>query len=83
MRARGYAVMVLSPDPITFEAAEQSDFSSRFYRLAFAEREFMLQQLRQSGTQVISWQVDQPLEAALQRATFNQHRSYLTMRRGA
>ena len=82
MRARGYAVMVLSPDPITFEAAEQGDFSSRFYRLAYAEREFMLQQLRQSGTQVISWQVDQPLEAALQRATFNQHRSNLTMRRG-
>jgi hypothetical protein len=70
MRAFGYEVLVISPNPVAFEAAENGDASSLAYRLAFAEREFMLQQLRQGGTQVINWQVGQPLEGALQRASF-------------
>jgi uncharacterized protein (DUF58 family) len=82
MRARGYDVLVISPNPIAYEAAESGDNSSLAYRLAYAEREFMLQQLRQSGTQVINWQVDQSLEGALQRASFGMRAAIHGQRRG-
>jgi uncharacterized protein (DUF58 family) len=65
MRVRGYAVLVISPDPISFAAAVQHEHNSQPYRLAYAERDFMLQQLRRSGMQVINWQVDQPLETVV------------------
>ncbi|MBZ0298362.1 MAG: DUF58 domain-containing protein [Anaerolineae bacterium] len=65
MRALGYAVMVISPDPISYEAALYQDFSSPAYHLAFAERDFMLRQIRRSGAQVLNWRVDQPLQTAV------------------
>lgn len=83
MRARGYAVMVLSPDPISFEAAAHRDHHSRAYRLAFAERELMLQQLRQSGTLVINWPVNLSLDSILQTAAFNNRAAFGGNRRGA
>jgi uncharacterized protein (DUF58 family) len=65
MRARGYAVMVVSPDPISYEAARYQDFTTPAYRLAYAERDFMLRQIRRNGVQVVNWRVDQPLEVAI------------------
>lgn len=65
MRARGYAVMVISPDPVSFQASMVGDFSSPAYRLAYAERAFMLLQIRRSGVQVVNWQTDQPFEVVV------------------
>jgi uncharacterized protein (DUF58 family) len=65
MRARGYAVILLSPDPIAYEAALKDQIDSPAYRIAAAERSFMLDQVRRSGVQVINWRVDQSLQAAV------------------
>ncbi len=65
MRAHGYAVMVVSPDPVSYELSRYHDTSSAAYRIAAAERRFMLRQVRQSGVRVVNWQVTQPLEIAI------------------
>ncbi|MEP6984136.1 MAG: DUF58 domain-containing protein [Chloroflexota bacterium] len=62
MRAHGYAVIVISPDPIAYEYALAQDISGTAYRIARAERSFILSQLRQSGVQTVDWPVDQPFE---------------------
>ena len=72
MRAYGYAVLVVSPDPIAYEAALYSDFSSPAYRIASAERSFMLRQVRQSGAQIVNWQVTAPLEAVIRETLARQ-----------
>lgn len=69
MRMRGYGVMAVSPNPVKLVA--QEDTESTAYRMAAAERAFILQQLRQIGAQVIDWDVDQTLESTLQRAAFH------------
>lgn len=72
MRARGYALILVSPDPISFEAGGAHDLSSAAYRIASAERALMLRQARQAGAQVVDWRVDQPLEAAMREALARQ-----------
>jgi hypothetical protein len=54
---------VISPDPVAFEAAGDGHIPA--YRVAFAERAFMLHQIRRSGAQIVNWHVDQPLEIAI------------------
>ena len=68
MRAHGYAVMIISPDPVAYEALLDRDFTSPTYRMASAERALMLRQIRQSGAQVVDWLVDQPLETTVRQA---------------
>ncbi len=63
LRAHGYAVIVISPDSVAYEFAKSPDATG--YRMANAERVFILQQLRQSGVQTVNWHVDQPLELAI------------------
>jgi uncharacterized protein (DUF58 family) len=82
LRARGYAVMVISPNPIAFEAAQVADRHSPAYRLAYAEREFMLRKLRRSGVQVVDWIVDEPLEAITRRLLTRQPPPINRMRLG-
>ncbi len=68
LRARGYALMVISPDPVIFELAgldAQDETSSLASRLARIERTLMLHKLRQAGIQVLDWDVDTPLDGAL------------------
>lgn len=72
LRARGYAVMVISPDPISYEAGIYQDSGTPAYRLAFAEREFMLRQIRRSAVQVVNWQADRPLEVVVTQALAQQ-----------
>ncbi len=72
MRAYGYAVIVISPNPIAFEANTDQDFAQPAYRLAFAERSLMLRQVRRSGAQVVDWRVDQPLEQVIREALARQ-----------
>ncbi len=65
LRAQGYAVIVVSPDPVSFEAAAYRDTASPAYRLARAERELLLHQIRRSGVLVANWHVDQPLQGVI------------------
>jgi uncharacterized protein (DUF58 family) len=73
LRARGYQILVISPDPVAFEAqglgvlegkalrpdapATAVDLATRIARL---ERVLLLRKLRQAGVQVVDWQVDKP-----------------------
>jgi uncharacterized protein (DUF58 family) len=70
LRARGYAVLVISPNPILFEAGTQATNSSEELarRCAQAERDLMIQGLRRAGVQVVDWDVNQPLEPLVRAA---------------
>ncbi len=69
LRAHGYQVMVISPDPIDFEA-KSADLDRRgtfglATRIARAERRLLLHELRRVGIQVVDWQVTQPLDQVI------------------
>ncbi|MCK7482208.1 MAG: hypothetical protein M0C28_37440 [Candidatus Moduliflexus flocculans] len=70
LRALGYRVLIVSPDPIAFEKGmlppgRARDAAERFSRL---ERSAVLAKLRRTGIQVVDWDVSLPLQAALARA---------------
>jgi uncharacterized protein (DUF58 family) len=65
--ARGYQVLVVSPDPVSFETRALRDqpgvgLASRIARL---ERSLLLHKLRRGGVQVVNWQVERPLERVI------------------
>jgi uncharacterized protein (DUF58 family) len=68
-RARGYPLLVFSPDPIAFEAQRldtpQAALAARIARL---ERELLLRGLRQAGAHVVDWPLDVPFEQLAHRA---------------
>ncbi len=67
LRARGYQLLVISPDPVTFEArtlAPQQNVALAT-RIARLERTLLLRRLRQAGIPVIDWQVHTPLDQAV------------------
>jgi len=68
MRASGYALMVVSPNPVEFEAAfhERSPRYELAKRAADLERKSVLNSLRRVGIQVVDWNVAQSLDIALQ-----------------
>lgn len=74
LRAHGYAVMAVCPNPIAFEAhaLAGSARAELAGRVAQAERDFGLQQLRRFGVQVVDWDVQQPLGATLHESLARQ-----------
>jgi uncharacterized protein (DUF58 family) len=68
LRAYGYAVMVVSPDPIHFEAGHLP--ANRLLPLARSlaqlERQFCLRRLRQGGITLINWPVERSLDEVVQ-----------------
>lgn len=70
LRARGYRLLVISPDPVAFEGkVTGGERAARLaVRLARLEREILLRQLRQAGIRVVNWQVDEPLQQVIQAA---------------
>jgi uncharacterized protein (DUF58 family) len=69
LRALGYSVMLVSPDPVYFEAMAvgldlNNDPAARIARL---ERHLMLTKLQRAGIQVVNWPVEQPLQAIIDR----------------
>ncbi len=62
--ARGYTLLVISPDAIRFEAARlpASETVALATRLAHIERALLLRRLRQTGVQVVSWNTEQPFD---------------------
>lgn len=66
-RARGYALLVISPNPVSFELAYLPDraavrLAGRITRL---ERIVLLRQLQQAGIRVLDWDVGTPFEQAV------------------
>ncbi|BCX02084.1 MAG: DUF58 domain-containing protein [Candidatus Roseilinea sp.] len=74
LRALGYAVMVVSPDPIAFELQTLDTNIRTQYaaRIARAERRLNLQMLRRHGVQVVDWDVSLPLDAVIHAALARQ-----------
>jgi uncharacterized protein (DUF58 family) len=74
LRARGYQVMVVSPDPVAFELAYLSNRPEVTLagRIVHLERSMLLQKLRHAGVQALDWDVaksfDQVASAALGRS---------------
>jgi uncharacterized protein (DUF58 family) len=72
--ANNYAVLVVSPDPVSFEVERLPDGPALTLagRLSRVERQLLLQRLQQGGVITVDWRVDRPLDvvlyAALQRA---------------
>ena len=82
MRAHGYAVIIISPDPVAYESLLYRDTSSAAYQIASAERRLMLRRVRASGAQIVDWNVDQPLEVTVREALARQSVSAQQLRVG-
>ncbi|OGF55776.1 MAG: hypothetical protein A2Z21_03840 [Candidatus Fraserbacteria bacterium RBG_16_55_9] len=70
LRARGYPLLIISPDPISFEqkklqGGKDIELAIRIARL---ERELLLRRLRQAGTRIVDWNVDTPFHQAVHSA---------------
>ena len=78
LRLSGYQVMVISPDPVTFEARGLGDRDSvkLAARIARIEREIILRRLRHASIQVINWNTALPFEQAA-RATMSRPSTFL------
>ena len=67
LRAQGYQVLVISPDPVSFEVealGAQQDVALAA-RIARLERTLQLRYLRRAGVQVVDWRVDQPFDQVI------------------
>jgi uncharacterized protein (DUF58 family) len=64
LRARGYHLLVVRPDPIAFElkALESQPSVEVAARIVHAERVLLIRKLQQAGIRVVDWQVDQPFD---------------------
>ena len=70
VRARGYRVMVVSPDPVMFEASylapgPQVDLAGRVLRM---ERVLLIRSLQRAGLQIVNWDVRQPFDQVVRSA---------------
>ncbi len=64
LRARGYQVMVVSPNPVNYELAHLAPRQEvkQAARILTLERALVIQQLRRAGIQVLDWDVTQPFD---------------------
>jgi hypothetical protein len=62
--AHGYQVMVISPDPVTYEMGYLSQQPEMITagRIVRMERELTLLRLRHAGVQVLDWDVSKPFD---------------------
>lgn len=67
MRAHGYEVLIVSPDPVTFEARTLGPVADLAARIAHVERQALLQRLYRAGVRIVDWDVETPLAQALAR----------------
>lgn len=69
LRAEGYQVLVVSPNPVEFELSylprrPHVDLAARVIRM---ERTLLLQKIRRAGIQVLDWDVAEPFDLAVKR----------------
>jgi uncharacterized protein (DUF58 family) len=75
LRAQGYEVLSVCPNPLNYavrlrsqrmDAKKQDpEMNATVLRLAQIERALLFGNLRRSGIQIVDWQIDQPLASAL------------------
>src|SRR5690606_26167852 len=70
LRACGYEVLVISPDPVDFEARALGVDGGPAWRIARVERALLLRKLQRMGIRVLDWQVSRAFEP-LVRSTLN------------
>jgi len=70
VRARGYEVLVVSPDPVDYEATRlgNDSLTALAARIAAVERALWLRSLERVGIQVVDWKVGSSLDAAIHAA---------------
>jgi hypothetical protein len=70
LRARGYRMMVVSPDPVSFEqqGLETDAAVLQAVRIARVERRLTLTKLSQAGIQTVDWSVDTPFHSVVRVA---------------
>lgn len=83
LRARGYQVMVVSPDPIKFESgflpsSHDVKLAARIVRM---ERDLLIKRLERAGVQVIEWDVSKPFDQAVGPALMRSHSQSIAYRR--
>ncbi|HEY3291064.1 MAG TPA: DUF58 domain-containing protein, partial [Anaerolineae bacterium] len=78
IRAHGYGVIALSPNPIEFEAASLGDVQGveMASRIAVVERRLAIAELRRVGVQLVDWRVDHPLDQTLHESLVRQPLQY-------
>jgi uncharacterized protein (DUF58 family) len=69
LRAQGYQLMVISPDPVSFELGilpvdRPIELAGRVVRL---ERNVLLKKLRHAGIQIVDWDVSEPFDRVIER----------------
>lgn len=71
LRAYGYEVLLISPNPVDFSARKlpTTEINSLAIRAARIERVIMLQRLLKLGIEVIDWQVNESFEMAMNKVT--------------
>jgi len=64
LRAHGYQIIVISPDPVAFEMAYLPHRPEMVIagRIVHMEREMLLKRLRHAGVQVLDWDVGKPFD---------------------
>jgi uncharacterized protein (DUF58 family) len=69
IRARGYQVLVISPDPVAFELAKlpKQPLNEQAGRILSMERNMLLQSLLRGGIRAINWDVAQPFDHVVNR----------------
>jgi len=69
LRALGYRMLIISPDPIAFEKdlVPQDSFRKLAERIARMERNVTLAKLRRNGIQVVDWDTSTPLGVAIRQ----------------
>ncbi len=69
LRSKGYAVLVVSPDRVSFEASglPLSESVCLAQRIVRMKQQLFLRRLRGIGIQVVNWDVSQPFEQVARR----------------
>jgi uncharacterized protein (DUF58 family) len=82
LRARGYAILIISPDPVLFEKGRLTleDGGNSGLRIASVERQLYLRKLQNAGIRVINWDVSIPFERAVQTPLRIANRTSLPVR---
>ena len=69
LRARGYQIMVISPDPVSFELSYLPENSSIALaaRVVRMERDLLIKKLQHAGVQVLDWNVAHPFDQVIKQ----------------
>jgi uncharacterized protein (DUF58 family) len=69
LRARGYQVMVISPDPVAFEISYLPEKSNVHLaaRIVHMERMMLINKLQHAGVQILDWNIEHPFDQVMKR----------------